>query len=255
MSIASDTRVKARVHPSSNHGERAPGKSVDMLILHYTGMRTAAEALQRLCDPRAEVSAHYLVDEDGSILQCVPEARRAWHAGKSYWKGEEDINSRSIGIEIVNPGHEFGYRPFPEPQIEAVVALAADIVERYQIPPWRVLGHSDIAPDRKEDPGELFPWARLAAAGIGHYTEPAPLGSGIFMQEGDQGQPVEALQSMLALYGYGLEISGAFDARTRSVVAAFQRHFRPGQVDGVADQSTVETLHGLLTALPADDAG
>ncbi|WP_422022165.1 N-acetylmuramoyl-L-alanine amidase [Roseibium sp.] len=251
MSVATDTGVKARVHPSPNHGDRAADAPIDMLILHYTGMQTGEEALQRLCDPRSEVSAHYVVQEDGSILQCVPEARRAWHAGKSFWKGERDINSRSIGVEMVNPGHEFGYRSFAEPQIEAVIALCADVCARHQIHPWMVLAHSDIAPSRKEDPGELFPWDRLAAAGVGHYVEPEPIGSGLFMQEGEEGQPVEALQSMLALYGYEVDINGRFDRRTREVVTAFQRHFRPEKVDGVVDASTIETLHNLLSKLPS----
>ncbi|WP_428688552.1 N-acetylmuramoyl-L-alanine amidase [Roseibium sp.] len=251
MSVATDTGVKASVHPSPNHGPRAEGALIDMVVLHYTGMRNAEEALQRLCDPRAEVSAHYLVYEDGRILQCVPEARRAWHAGRSSWKGETDLNSRSIGVEIVNPGHEFGYRPFPDAQIEAVTALVGDICRRHAIAPWRVLAHSDIAPDRKEDPGELFPWSRLAEAGVGHYVPPVPLGSGLFMQEGDSGQPVEALQSMLALYGYDIAISGRFDEKTRFAVTAFQRHFRPEKVDGVVDQSTIETLNALLRKLPS----
>lgn len=251
MSTATDTGVKARIHPSPNHGRRADGAPVDMVVLHYTGMPTAEEALQRLCDPRTEVSAHYLVNEDGTILQCVPESRRAWHAGVSFWKGETDINSRSIGVEIVNPGHEFGYRAFPDAQVEAVIALVGDICRRHDIHPWMVLAHSDIAPDRKEDPGELFPWDRLAEAGIGLYATPFPIRTGLVMQEGDSGQPVEALQSMLALYGYRLDINGSFDEKTRQVVAAFQRHFRPAQVDGVADQSTIETLHALLQKLPS----
>lgn len=250
MSVATDTGVKARVHPSPNHGERAQGAPIDMVVLHYTGMPTAEAALQRLCDPRAEVSAHYLVNEDGSILQCVPEARRAWHAGRSFWKGETDINSRSIGIEIVNPGHEHGYRAFPEEQIDAVIGLVADICRRHGIDPWMVLGHSDIAPERKQDPGELFPWARLAEKNVGVYVEPFPIRSGLLMQEGDSGQPVEALQSMLALYGYDIAITGVFDSRTQLVVAAFQRHFRPQKVDGIADQSTIETLNALLRKLP-----
>ncbi len=252
MSVASDTGVKARVHPSPNHGERAPGAAIDMLILHYTGMQDAESALRRLCDPRAEVSAHYLVQEDGTILQCVPEARRAWHAGASFWKGETDINSRSIGVEIVNPGHEWGYRDFPKEQVQAVSELCADICRRHAIKPWMVLGHSDVAPARKEDPGEKFPWGRLAVHGVGHYVEPVPISSsGLFMQQGESGQPVEAVQSMLALYGYDVEISGEFDARTQAAVTAFQRHFRPAKVDGVVDQSTVETLHKLLSGLPS----
>lgn len=251
MSVVPDTGLKARVHPSPNHGERAANMPIDMVILHYTGMRTAEEALQRLCDPRAEVSAHYFIYEDGRILQCVPEARRAWHAGRSFWKGETDINSRSIGIEIVNPGHEFGYVPFPEPQIEAVTDLVSDICRRHAIPPWMVLAHSDVAPDRKEDPGELFPWNRLSDAGVALYVEPLRIDTGLFMQEGDTGQPVEAVQSMLALFGYGVEISGEFDEQTRLVVTAFQRHFRQDKVDGVVDQSTVETLNALLRKLPS----
>ncbi|WP_417669943.1 N-acetylmuramoyl-L-alanine amidase [Roseibium sp.] len=251
MSVATDTAVKARVHPSPNHGERAPGAPIDMLVLHYTGMQDAESALQRLCDPRSEVSAHYFVYEDGRILQCVPEARRAWHAGKSFWKGETDINSRSIGVEIVNPGHEWGYAEFPEAQIEAVSELCADICRRHKVLPWMVLAHSDIAPARKEDPGEKFPWNVLAAAGVGHYVEPVPVTTGLFMQEGESGQPVEAVQSMLALYGYDVDITGDFDRPTRDAVAAFQRHFRPAKVDGVVDQSTIETLHALLAALPA----
>ncbi|WP_434050867.1 MAG: N-acetylmuramoyl-L-alanine amidase [Roseibium sp.] len=254
MSVATDTGVTARVHPSPNHGERAPGAPIDMLILHYTGMQSGDEALQRLCDPRAEVSAHYLVHEDGEILQCVPEARRAWHAGKSFWKGETDVNSRSIGIEIVNPGHEFGYRAFPVRQIDAVAALAKDICRRHDILPWMVLAHSDISPERKEDPGELFPWKRLAEAGVGLYVEPHQIVAGLLMQEGDQGQPVEALQSMLGLYGYDIDINGTFDAKTRHAVTAFQRHFRPDKLDGVADHSTIETLTSLLRKLPSFSA-
>ncbi|WP_298986276.1 N-acetylmuramoyl-L-alanine amidase [uncultured Roseibium sp.] len=251
MSALTDTGVPARVHPSPNHGPRANGAQIDMVVLHYTGMQSAEAALQRLCDPRAEVSAHYFVDEDGSILQCVPEARRAWHAGQGSWKGETDTNSRSIGVEIVNPGHEFGYRSFPTAQVAAVIELVSDICRRHGIQPWMVLGHSDIAPERKVDPGELFPWGRLAASGVGHFVDPSPIGSGLMMQEGDSGQPVEALQSMLALYGYEVAVSGDFSTQTKHAVSAFQRHFRPEKVDGVVDRSTIETLHGLLKRLPS----
>lgn len=251
MSVATDTGVKATVHPSPNHGERAQGAPIDMLVLHYTGMQSAEGAVQRLCDPRSEVSAHYLVYEDGTILQCVPEARRAWHAGRSFWKGEKDINSRSIGVEIVNPGHEFGYTAFPDAQIEALVPLLRDICQRHDILPWMVLAHSDIAPERKEDPGELFPWNHLAQAGVGLFVEPHPIVAGLLMQEGDTGQPVEALQSMLGLYGYDIDINGVFDTKTTHVVTAFQRHFRQDKVDGVADHSTIETLNSLLRELPS----
>nr|WP_244316722.1 N-acetylmuramoyl-L-alanine amidase [Pannonibacter sp. XCT-34] len=245
--------MAAKVHPSPNHNDRRPGAAIDMIVLHYTGMQDGESALQRLCDPRAEVSAHYLVEEDGAILQCVPEARRAWHAGTSFWKGETDINSRSIGIEIVNPGHAWGYRPFPPAQVEAVIALVADIAARHAIAPWRILAHSDVAPERKDDPGELFPWDLLAARGLVHHVPPVPVSGGRFFQEGESGQPIEALQSMLAIYGYNIRVSGVFDAQTAAVVRAFQRHFRPERVDGIADASTIATLHQLLTSLPALD--
>jgi len=251
MSVVPDTSIKARVHPSPNHGPRAADTPVDMLILHYTGMDTTQNALSRMVDPSSEVSAHYLIDETGAILQLVPESRRAWHAGRSFWNGKTDINSRSIGIEISNSGHDGDYLDFPDQQIRAVIALAEDICQRHRIDPWMVLAHSDIAPDRKLDPGEKFPWKALAEAGIGHYVEPAGLvSSGVMMQEGESGQPVEALQSMLALYGYDIGIDGSYGSKTRSVVTAFQRHFRPGQVDGIADESTIVTLHRLLAALP-----
>ncbi len=250
MSLAPDSPLARRVAPSPNHGARRAGP-LDMLILHYTGMDSGAAALARLRDPLSEVSAHYLVFEDGGIVQMVPEARRAWHAGAGAWKGETDVNSRSIGIEIVNPGHAGGLPPYPEAQVEAVIALARDILGRWLIPPERVLAHSDVAPERKEDPGEIFPWDRLAAAGVGHHVPPARLQDGRFLARGDAGQPVEALQAMFALYGYDLPVTGTFDARTRAVVSAFQRHFRPARVDGVADASTITTLRDLIAALPA----
>lgn len=236
--------------PSPNHGERTSGPT-DILLLHYTGMPGTAEtALRWLCDPESQVSSHYFVFEDGRVLSLVPEERRAWHAGAANWAGETDINSRSIGIEIANQGHPGGLPDYPEAQIEALLALCRDIVGRHPIPAHRVLAHSDVAPGRKLDPGERFPWAEFAAAGIGHFVEPAAIGGGRFFGPGDSGQPVEALQSLLAVYGYGIDINGAYDARTEAVIAAFQRHFRPARVDGVADQSTIETLHGLLMALP-----
>jgi N-acetylmuramoyl-L-alanine amidase len=250
VSLAPDSPLARRVAPSPNHGARRAGP-LDMLILHYTGMDSGAAALARLRDPLSEVSAHYLVFEDGGTVQMVPEARRAWHAGAGAWKGETDVNSRSIGIEIVNPGHAGGLPPYPEAQVEAVIALARDILGRWPIPPERVLAHSDVAPERKEDPGEIFPWDRLAAAGVGHHVPPARLQDGRFLARGDAGQPVEALQAMFALYGYDLPVTGTFDARTRAVVTAFQRHFRPARVDGVADASTITTLRDLIAALPA----
>lgn len=240
-------RVEIRVSP--NFGPRREVLRPDMILLHYTGMESSAAAEAWLCDPASEVSAHYLVHEDGRIVQMVREADRAWHAGRGSWRGRTDVNSLSVGIEIANPGHAFGYPDFPDVQIEALIALCRGIASRHAIPPERVLAHSDTAPGRKVDPGEKFPWARLAAAGVGHWAEPAKIGGGRFLAEGDRGAPVEALQSMLAIYGYGIDISGTFDATTRTVVEAFQRHFRPALVDGVADRSTIETLHRLLSAL------
>ncbi len=167
--------------------------------------------------------------QDGRVVALVPEDRRAWHAGEARWGTATDVNSRSIGIEIANAGHPGGLPDFPDAQIEAVIALSRAILGRHPIPPNRVLAHSDVAPGRKLDPGERFPWARLAAAGVGHFVAPVPIADGRFFQRGDEGAPVEALQAMLALYGYGVDVSGAFDQRTKDVVAAFQRHFRPAR--------------------------
>ena len=217
------------VHPSPNHGPRPDGALVDMLVLHYTGMRDAASALTRLTDPAAEVSAHYMIDEDGRTLQLVDEARRAWHAGVSFWRGHADINSRSIGIELVNPGHEFGYRAFPEAQMVALIELAGDILTRHPILPRNIVGHSDVALARKQDPGELFDWQRLAAAGIGLWPEEREAG-------------VAEVPGMLATYGYDV-------ADPDAAVAAFQRHFRPTGIDGVADAECARLLAGLLAAI------
>jgi N-acetylmuramoyl-L-alanine amidase len=212
-------------------------------------MPSCEGAIDWLCHPESGVSCHYAVTEAGDIWRLVEEDRRAWHAGVGSWAGEADVNSRSIGVEICNPGADCGAPPYPDAQIAAVIALARDIVTRNGIPAHRVLAHSDVAPARKRDPGEWFPWDRLAAAGVGHWVRPARLGGGRFLTRGDAGEPVEALQSMLALYGYGVSASGVFDEATEQVVTAFQRHFRPERVDGVADQSTITTLYRLLDAL------
>jgi len=214
--------------PSPNHDAR--GVAVDMLVLHYTGMKTAEEALARLCDPKAKVSAHYTIDREGRVFAHVPEERRAWHAGVSYWAGETNINARSIGIELVNPGHEFGYVPFAEPQIAVLMDLAQDIVQRHAIPANRVLGHSDVAPARKEDPGELFPWAKLAEFGIGLWPK--------------AGTRAEAQPEDLARFGYG--IPPHTDVPLDKVIAAFQRHFRPAEVNGVWDGECAAALASLL---------
>lgn len=245
-----DSPCAAKVFPSPNHGERLGGARPDLLLLHYTGMPNAAAALQLLCNPVSQVSSHYFVFEDGRVFQLVPEARRAWHAGKAIWAGESDINSCSIGIEIVNPGHDHGYVDFPAAQIDGVTTLCRDIVKRWNILPERVLAHSDVAPERKIDPGEKFPWDVLHRAGIGHWVKPAPISGGRFFARGDRGQPIEALQAMFALYGYGIEITGTYDDATEQVVTAFQRHFRPTRVDGIADASTITTLRNLIAAQP-----
>jgi N-acetylmuramoyl-L-alanine amidase len=247
-----DSPLVAQVVPSPNHKERVGHGRPDMIVLHYTGMATAADALERLCSLDApQVSSHYLVYEDGRILQLVPEARRAQHAGVSSWEGETDINSRSVGIEIVNPGHELGYPDFPDRQIAAVIALCRDILTRRPMRPDRVVAHSDVAPSRKQDPGEKFPWARLHAAGIGHLVEPAPLGEPHGLSLRDGGPTVAELQGLFAKYGYGIPSTGRFDQPTHDVVVAFQRHFRPARVDGIADHSTVDALRRLLATRPA----
>ncbi|WP_137390833.1 N-acetylmuramoyl-L-alanine amidase [Rhodoligotrophos defluvii] len=239
--------------PSPNFGERAPGTSIDILLLHYTGMQSADAARRWLCDPRSQVSCHYLIDEAGLITRMVPEEKRAWHAGVSSWQGKEDINSRSVGIEIHNPGHDGGYPPFPAVQMAAVTELCSDILARHRIAPARVLAHSDVAPGRKIDPGEKFDWGQLHAAGIGHWVEPEPIVPGQELRFGDRGESVRDLQRKLAAYGYGIEPTGEYDQRTMDVVAAFQRHFRQARVDGIADLSTIGTLERLTEAIgPAD---
>ena len=212
--------------PSPNCGPRAPGP-VDMLVIHYTGMVSARAAVDRLCDPAAQVSAHYVIDQDGTITQLVAEEQRAWHAGLSFWRGETDINSRSVGIELVNPGHEFGYEPFPEAQIQALIRLGQGIVRRHPIAPRNVVGHSDVAPSRKQDPGELFPWAELAAQGLGIWPQDAAA------------PPVADMAAALAQWGYDTRDPAA-------AITAFQRHFRPARVDGAADGETMARLAALV---------
>jgi N-acetylmuramoyl-L-alanine amidase len=250
MSGFSPDFAGAEVRVSPNFTKRRGTDKPDMVILHYTGMPTGAEAEAWLCDPASEVSSHYIIHEDGRIVQMVRESDRAWHAGKSSWRGITDVNSWSVGIEIVNPGHMLGYTAFPKRQIEAVIALCGNIIVRHCIVPERILAHSDVSPGRKVDPGEKFPWRALALAGVGHFVEPARTKNGLVLRTGDKGAEVEKLQSMLSLYGYGIEITGSFDRETEIVVAAFQRHFRPSNVDGVADPSTIETLRRLLLTLP-----
>jgi N-acetylmuramoyl-L-alanine amidase len=247
-----DSSTVSDVIPSANYGDRSKGRVPDMIVLHYTGMPDVEGAITQLCSAGTDVSAHYIVLEDGRIVQSVPEARRAWHAGVSSWSGEEDINSCSIGIEIVNRGHDWGYPDFPSRQIAAVTALCRGIMLRRNVPTHRVLGHSDVAPARKKDPGEKFPWHSLANSGVGHWVQPAAIVRGETLKLGSIGDDVRDLQLALARYGYGLPATGKYDGLTMEVVAAFQRHFRPARVDGIADRSTFTTLHSLLSSLPAE---
>ncbi|GAB0115219.1 N-acetylmuramoyl-L-alanine amidase [Acidisoma sp. C75] len=221
-----------RQRPSPNHDARPAGVPIDILVLHYTGMQSAAAALDRLCDPAAKVSSHYLVEEDGTLWQLVPEERRAWHAGVSFWRGHEDLNGRSIGVEIVNPGHEWGYRPFPPAQMAALARLAQGLLRRHPIPPRNVVAHSDIAPDRKEDPGELFDWPWLAAQGIGLWPD--------FPAEAAEGAEVDPARVVgdLARFGYPVPPPGAGPAAFATLLRAFQRHWRPRLVSGLLDTET-----------------
>ncbi len=216
-------------HSPKCYDARPDGVVVDILVLHYTGMESAAAALERLRDPCIDVSAHYLIDEDGRILSLVDERHRAWHAGVAFWRGSRDINARSIGIEVVNPGHDFGYRPFAPAQMAALTELAGDILARHPIPPRNVVGHSDVAPERKMDPGELFDWPGLAADGIGLWPDEGEATAG----------DDDAVYAMLAEFGYAID-------NPIAALTAFQRHFCPQQVHGRADRETLRRLSGLL---------
>ena len=233
--------------PSPNHNERRC--PISLLILHYTDMADVEAALARLCDPAAEVSAHYLIDRQGRIFRLVDESRRAWHAGVSCWNGERDVNSASIGIELDHAGHDNGQMAaFPAVQMAALIALAGDIVARHGILPANVLGHSDVAPGRKIDPGEAFDWQGLAAAGIGLWPENVPVENVGDLRKGDDSPAVHALRQTLANYGYDIAATGMFDAAMEAVIRAFQRHFRPQKVDGIADAQTRTLIYALCRA-------
>jgi N-acetylmuramoyl-L-alanine amidase len=232
--------------PSPNFNERL--HPLDMLVLHYTGMQDGPSALARMQeDKEPRVSAHYMVEEDGRVFQLVPEEKRAWQAGRSWWRGRDDINSRSIGIEIVNPGHEWGYRAFPEEQIAAVLTLCQGILNRWPIPQVNIVAHSDIAPDRKEDPGELFPWKHFAENGIGLWPDPVRpepwMMHGAAM--GDAGMTVEGLQRDLATIGYRIDVTAMFNEQTAAVVRAFQRRWRPMKISGEGDTETITLAHAV----------
>jgi N-acetylmuramoyl-L-alanine amidase len=217
---------------SPNRDERPPGCRPELIVLHYTGMATGAAARERLCDPAAKVSAHWFVDVDGTCEALVPEAMRAWHAGRSVWRGRRSINDISVGIEIVNPGHGNGYRPFPERQIQAVIRLCQGILARHGLMPAAIVAHSDIAPDRKLDPGEAFPWRRLAAGGVGIWPE----------ESRPRPPDPEVARDLLGAIGYGVEPG---ERQLRAVLAAFQRRFRPWRVDGRLDADTMGRLEAV----------
>lgn len=223
--------------PSPNFDERK--SPISMLVLHYTGMEDGPSAIRKLADPTAKVSAHYVIEEDGRIIRMVSEDKRAWHAGRSWWRGIEDINSASIGIEIVNPGHEFGYRPFPEAQVDGLIPLVADIVRRHGLTRGNVVGHSDVAPMRKRDPGELFPWHRLARLRL---ALPRPTRNLMDPYWSDGG-------FLLALERFGYDVSDR-----EAAVRAFQRRFRPELIDGIIDGECRAILLALLLPRPQGDS-
>ncbi|MFL0412450.1 N-acetylmuramoyl-L-alanine amidase [uncultured Sphingomonas sp.] len=222
--------------PSPNFDDRT--LPITMIVLHYTGMVDGESAIARLRDPGAKVSSHYVVAEDGTVLRLVPEDKRAWHAGQSHWRDVDDVNSASIGIEIVNPGHEFGYRPFPDEQIEAVIRLVHDIKDRYQITRGNIVGHSDIAPARKRDPGELFPWGKLARLRLALPRPTKNLMDPMWSEAG----------FLLALERFGYDVTDKIAA-----IIAFQRRFRPELVDGEIDAECRMILLALLLPKPQGD--
>lgn len=233
--------------PSPNQDARPENVPIDTIVLHYTGMRSAREAIERLRDPAARVSSHYVVDEDGAVLRLVAEERRAWHAGVSYWRGHRGLNDRSIGIEIVNPGHEWGYRNFPVLQLAAVCDLCLAIFSRHPIPQRNVVAHSDISPDRKEDPGEKFDWEQLALSGVGLWPHGTPdTGTGAPVRDAASLAPVRAA---LAEIGYETNPHGALDPALATTLRAFQRHWRPEAITGQANSGTLLRLAAMTTLL------
>jgi N-acetylmuramoyl-L-alanine amidase len=249
MIFKPDSPLVHALHPSCNAGDRRKGFRADMIVLHYTGMSSAEQAVKWLSDPRSKVSCHYVVDERGRITQLVAEAQRAWHAGASHWAGETDINSASIGIEIQNPGHEHGYPDFPSEQMQAIAALCHDIAQRRDIAPERVLAHSDVAPGRKIDPGEKFDWAFLAKHGVGRWIESAPPKNDDCVLDDDGEARLEALE-LMRTYGYGIDDPGR-EKWFWHLIRTFQMHFRPARADGRLDAGTLDVLRRLVAALPA----
>lgn len=235
-------------HSSPNFDDRK-GDAVDMLVLHYTDMLSTQAAIDHLCAKESKVSAHYVVGEAGEIYALVAEENRAWHAGESHWRGHANINARSIGVEIANRGHTNGYVPFPEIQMQSVIALCHAILARHTIPARNVVGHSDVAFLRKCDPGEFFDWPRLARAAVGVFPFAARPMMGSGLKRGDNGKKVIRLQTSLANWGYGLKLDGDYGAKTEQCVIAFQRHYRPNNIDGAWDDECaglLAALHGMV---------
>ncbi len=240
--------------PSPNWNDRpVPGDQgrplVDTVILHYTGMQTGTEALERLCSVGSGVSAHYLIEENGDIFELVAPEKRAWHAGVSSWQGRENINDTSIGIEIVNPGHEFGYRDFPDQQIDRLIELLGFLKKRFNVPVARFLGHSDVAPARKQDPGERFPWQHLADHDFGLWANLNTNSATVITKKGMINPDVALLNKSLAMIGYAVSAGETFSQETFDALSAFQRHWRPGKVDGQLDQGTLAALDNIASKM------
>nr|HIL74870.1 N-acetylmuramoyl-L-alanine amidase [Rhodospirillales bacterium] len=219
--------------PSPNYNDRPPGTEIDILVFHYTGMPKPAQALERMCDPDVKVSAHYLIDKDGQLFQLISEEKRAWHAGISSWRNNYNINDRSIGIELANPGHEFGYQKFPTRQIDTLIEIAKDIIKRHPVPARNIIGHSDIAPARKKDPGEFFDWHKLALKGIGYWPESLKT---------ENINQINASNFKLALQKYGYDTTDL-----PATILAFQRHFLPTRCNSQPDQEMFKMLEILIS--------
>lgn len=245
-----DTLLEAEWRASPNFQPRWETATPSMIVLHYTGMPTASEAIDYYCDEGKAHSCHYVIDEAGAISQLVREEDRAWHAGRSYWAGNVDVNSAAIGITLANPGHKQDYKDFTSRQMQQVAALCKDISTRHVIKPQMIVANSDVAPRRKQDPGEKFDWQQLYEKGVGHWVTPEPVGDDNGLKKNDKSDEVLYLQTLLRNYGYLQGLSGKYAKETVYVVQAFQRHFRPERVDGIADRSTIMTLERLVAALP-----
>lgn len=240
-------KMKDRIYKSTNYDQRPSKTKIDTLVLHYTGMKSGHAALDRLCDTKAKVSSHYVVEEDGTVHKLVDCKFRAWHAGKSIWRGRENINDCSIGIEIVNPGHEYGYKKFPKKQMNSVISLCQSLIEKYPIDQRNIVGHSDIAPARKQDPGELFDWELLAKNGVGIWPDVPKSKPQTMIKKGTHGDEVRDLQTRLARLGYGLVPDGAYEEPTELVVKAFQRHYgKTTKIDGTWNTVLDARLDALL---------